>query len=561
MPDFVSINDLSIAFDNGDGDLLTVVDHVNIDIKRGERVGIVGESGSGKTLTSLSLLGLLPSQNASYSSGNIIIRLGEEEIDVTKLELKRLNDIRGNRIAMIFQEPMSSLDPVYRCGYQVDEVYLSHLEKNRVLAKKRTIELFLLVQLEDPERIYYSYPHEISGGQIQRVMIAMALVCEPQLLIADEPTTALDVTIQKEIIALLKDLSDRLNMALLFISHDLALVSQISERVYVMYEGKIVEQGDTKEVFKRPKENYTRALLACRPSLEKRARKLTTVGDLTWLSKEDAKRDENEEVKREWSHENVLIIEHLSKTYFKNSFLGFIKKASTIAVNDVSLSLKKQEILGIVGESGSGKSTLVKCILGIEKAETGKIIFNDLNLTQLSPRQWRPLRKKIQIIFQNPYSSLNPKMKIGNAVSEALEIIKYKGNKHKKVEELFDLVSIPYGFYNRYPFQLSGGQRQRICIARALAMQPEILLCDESVSALDVSVQAQILNLLLELRISQGVSIIFITHDFSVVSYLCDRIIVMQHGRVVETGSPENIIKKPKEEYTKNLINSIPTLL
>ena len=557
MSDFVSINDLSISFDNGLAQLQTVVDGVNIKINQGERVGIVGESGSGKTLTSLALLGLLPSKNASYSSGNVSIVFDNKELDITDLQINALNQIRGKRVSMIFQEPMSSLDPVYKCGNQVDEVFLTHIGKDKKRAKERTLELFSLVQLPDPERIYDSYPHEISGGQIQRVMIAMALVCNPSLLIADEPTTALDVTIQKEIIALLKDLSERLNMALLFISHDLALVSQISERVYVMYQGKVVEQGLTKKVFSAPKEDYTKALLACRPSLEKRPNKLTTVADTLG----NTSKDEGTKLIREWSNEVILKVENINKTYFKNEFLGFIKKPSTKAVSNVSFSLRKKEILGIVGESGSGKSTLIKCILGIEKVDTGSILYNNADLTSFSKKEWRPFRKKIQIIFQDPYSSLNPKIKIGNAVKEALQVIKYRGDKKKRVLELFDLVSIPRDFYKRYPFQLSGGQRQRICIARALAMESEILLCDESVSALDVSVQAQILNLLLDLRMKTGMSIIFITHDFSVVSYLCDRIIVMQDGSIVEEGNPDKILNSPTEEYTKNLINSIPKLV
>ena len=557
MTEFVSINDLSISFDNGENEVHTVVDHVNIEINKGERVGIVGESGSGKTLTSLSLLGLLLSPNASYSSGSISFYYENQRLNINELDLDKLNEIRGRKVAMIFQEPMSSLDPVYKCGFQVDEVFLTHKGKDKNRARERTLQLFKLVQLSEPERIYDSYPHEISGGQIQRVMIAMALVCDPALLIADEPTTALDVTIQKEIISLLKHLSAQLEMALLFISHDIALVSQISEKVYIMYQGEIVEHGPTKDVFLAPKQKYTQALLACRPSLEKRSKRLSTVSDII----NPTVTQKILPLSRKWSEESILNIENIDKTYFKKAFLGLLKRPSTKAVQNVSLSLNKGEILGIVGESGSGKSTLIKCILGIENVDQGKIIFDGVDLSLLSSRGWKPFRKRIQIIFQDPYSSLNPKMKIGEAVREALDIINYGGNKKQRVLDLFDLVSIPSEFYMRYPFQLSGGQRQRVCIARALAMESEILLCDESVSALDVSVQAQILNLLLYLRTTLSVSIIFITHDFSVVSYLCDRIVVMQYGKIVEEGIPKEIIQNPKEDYTKNLINSIPSIV
>ena len=549
MSSFVSIENLSIAFD----EKTSVVNNVNINIEKGERVAIVGESGSGKTLSSLSLLQLLPKESEAFSSGKISININGDKIHIDELNSSELGKIRGRKIAMIFQEPMSSLDPVFKCGFQVDEVYKTHLEEDKKKAKERTLQLFKLVQLDDPERIYDSYPHEISGGQIQRVMIAMALVCNPDLLIADEPTTALDVTIQKEIISLLRNLSDQLEMALLFISHDLALVSQISEKVYVMYKGDIVEEGLTKSVFGNPEHPYTQALLNCRPSISKRDHVLSTVSDVLNNSEKPA-----DTVVRNFEKEVVLRVQNLSKTYSKSSFFGLKETEATQAVKDVSFELRKKEILGIVGESGSGKSTLIKCILGVEKAEEGSIEFENKDLLKLSRSEWKPLRKRIQIIFQDPYSSLNPKMKIGDAVREALQISNFKGDKTKRVKELFELVSIPEEFYDRYPFQLSGGQRQRICIARALAMEPEILLCDESVSALDVSVQAQVLNLLLKLRSSQDLSIVFITHDFSVVSYLSDRIIVMQNGEIVEDGLPVEIINSPMNDYTKKLIGSIP---
>ena len=554
MNDLVSIDNLSISF-GGEKEAVTVVDDVSIQIKQGERVGIVGESGSGKTLTSLSLLGLLPSDKSRHTSGSVHIYLDDEQINLKSLRAKELNAIRGKKVSMIFQEPLTSLDPVYKCGHQVDEVFLTHISKDSKRAKLRTLELFAKVMIQDPERIYNSYPHEISGGQIQRVMIAMSLVCNPVLLIADEPTTALDVTIQKEIISLIRSLSEKMNMSVLFVSHDLALISNICDRVYVMYKGKVVEEGITAEVFSNPKEEYTRALLECRPSLSKRGHLLATVENVmtTGLAKQE------KEIKRITGENTVLEIKNLTKIYYKEELFGFIRKKSTHALKDVSLGLHQQEILGIIGESGSGKSTLIKCILGIEKADHGEILFDGRDLSKLSLREWKPLRKKIQIIFQDPYSSLNPKMKLGPAISEALDVIGYSGNRSERVNELFLLVGLGRNFYNRYPYQLSGGERQRICIARALAMEPEILLCDESVSALDVSIQAQVLNLLLELRTSQKLSIIFITHDFSVVSYLCDRIMVMEQGRIVEENTPSRILKDPKKEYTKNLIKSIPS--
>lgn len=553
MSELIKVHDLSIQFENQD-DINIVVDHVSIDIARGEKVGIVGESGSGKTITSLSILGLLPSKNARYSSGEILLNLDGTRLDLTKISSEEGTKIRGKEISMIFQEPVSSLDPVYKCGHQVDEVFLTHIKKDQKKAKERTIELFKKVKLPDPERIYDSYPHEISGGQIQRVMIAMALVCNPKLLVADEPTTALDVTIQKEIISLLNEITSQLDMSLLFISHDLALVSQICDRVYVMYQGKVVEKGNVKQIFNQPEERYTKALMECRPSLIKRDHALLTVNKMLG----DSEDSELQLIARNPSEEILLKAEGVSKTYYKNVFGGMIRKPSTHALKDVSFELRRKEILGVVGESGSGKSTLIKCILGIENVDKGEIVFDVHDLTKLNAQSWKRLRPRIQIVFQDPYSSLNPKMKIGAAVKEALDVIHYHSDKKERVLELFDLVGIDRAMYDRYPHQLSGGQRQRVCIARALAMEPELLLCDESVSALDVSIQAQILNLLLDLREKQDLSIIFITHDFSVVAYLCDRIIVLNEGQIVEEGTPDQILKQPKDSYTQNLIESIP---
>ena len=543
---------MSISFDTTIG-RNTVVEDVNIEINKGERVGIVGESGSGKTLTSLSMMALSPSKNASYSNGSVQLKLDGQQLNLLSLQDKELNRIRGKEIGMIFQEPGSSLDPVYKCGHQIDEVYFTHISKDKTAAKQRTMKLLQQVKLQDPERIYNSYPHEVSGGQLQRVMIAMALVCQPKLLIADEPTTALDVTIQKEIVLLVKEIVEMYNMSLLFISHDLALVSQICEKVYVMYRGEVVEKGSIIEVFGNPSHDYTRALLACRPDLSKRSHKLVTVEHMMKSGESGT-----EMIKREVGTDRLLTVRGVTKTYKKRRILSFTKEISTHALTDVSFDLNEKEILGIVGESGSGKSTLIKCILGIEELDKGEIFFKDQKISNLSNKEWKPYRKKIQIVFQDPFSSLNPKLRVGAAVKEVLQVIDYKEDRREKVEELFRVVGLDPELYSRYPHQLSGGQRQRICIARALAMDPELLLCDESVSALDVSVQAQILNLLLDLRSSQNLSVIFITHDFSVVSYLCDRIVVLKNGKIVEVDSPTTIITNPKEEYTRNLINSIP---
>lgn len=548
------LKDISISF--GDNQ---VIHNISYGLNKNEILGIVGESGSGKSVSSLAILGLLPRRISKITSGSIIY----EDEDLTQLSSKAFQRIRGNKIAMIFQEPMSSLNPSMTCGKQVEEILLQHsnLSKNEV--KQETISLFEKVKLPNPERILKSYPHEISGGQKQRVMIAMAIACKPDILIADEPTTALDVTVQKDIISLLKELQIETKMSIIFITHDLALISEIADRVIVMYKGDIVEQGAVKDIFKNPKHNYTKALINSRPSLDTRLQTLPTIQDfLNDTISNDIVTSEAREKNHKilYSKPPILEVINIEKEFISKSSL-FTKSESFKAVNNVSFKLYEGETLGLVGESGCGKSTLGNAILQLDKATAGAILYNGIDITKLSTTNTRALRKDIQIIFQDPYSSLNPRIPVGEAIMEPMEVHNLYASDIERKEKVIDIlnrVGLSEDYFNRYPHEFSGGQRQRIGIARTIALQPKLIVCDESVSALDISVQAQVLNLLNELKTDFGFTYIFISHDLAVVKYMSDQLLVMNQGKIEELDDADVIYNAPKKEYTKKLIHAIP---
>lgn len=551
------IHQISIGFqtDNGFRETLQQVD---FQLYKNEILGIVGESGSGKSLTSLAVLGLLPS-SAKITEGEILYN-GE---DLSTLSTKQLRKIRGKEISMIFQEPMSSLNPSMKCGPQVTEILLEHTTLSKKEAIAETLQLFEKVKLPRPESIYDVYPHQISGGQKQRVMIAMAIACKPKILIADEPTTALDVTVQKEILLLLKSLQQETEMSIIFISHDLALVSEISNRVVVMYQGKIVEQNSASALFLQPKETYTKALLASKPSTTERLKKLPTVKNFLENTISTLVETKSEREKRHqeiYAQSPLLEVVNVEKEFVSNPGL-FQPKASVKAVNDVSFKIYEGETLGLVGESGCGKSTLGNVILQLDKATAGKVFYHGRDITKISKTELRKLRKEIQLIFQDPFSSLNPRIPVGKAIMEPMEVHRlYKNNKERKQKtlELLHRVGLDESHFNRYPHEFSGGQRQRIGIARTIAVEPKLIVCDESVSALDISVQAQVLNLLNELKDKFGFTYIFISHDLAVVKYMADQLLVMNQGKIVEQGDADHIYANPEKEYTQKLIDAIP---
>ncbi len=554
----LSVQNLIVSFGNEKNNT-QVLHTISFDIFENEIVGIVGESGSGKSVTSLAVMGLLPKKQASLS-GTILF----EEKNLLKIEEKDFIKLRGSEIAMIFQEPMSALNPSLKCGFQVSEILQLHLKMNASEAKKETISLFEKVKLPRPNDIYNSYPHQISGGQMQRVMIAMAIACRPKLLIADEPTTALDVTVQKEIISLLKSIQQETKMGMLFISHDLSLVSEIADRVVVMYKGNIVESATTSELFKNPKAEYTKALLASRPSLNVRLAKLPTIAsiaDNSFKAREIKATERAKKHKQIYTKQPILEIINLEKYYFSNVGI-FAKKKIVKAVDDISFSVFEGETLGLVGESGCGKSTLGKTILQLEKATSGSIKYRGKELTKLSKSEIRSLRKEIQIIFQDPFSSLNPRLMIGEALMEPMEVHnlgKNKKDRKERVLTLLNRVGLDENYFYRYPHELSGGQRQRVGIARTIALEPKLVICDESVSALDISVQAQVLNLLNELKNDFGFTYIFISHDLAVVKYMSDQLLVMNKGKIEELGDADEIYENPQTEYSKKLIEAIPS--
>ena len=554
MNSILKVNNLNITFGNNE-----VIHNISYHLNKNEILGIVGESGSGKSVSSLAILGLLPKKISKITNGSIVYN-GD---DLTQLNSKAFQKIRGLKIAMIFQEPMSSLNPSMTCGDQVEEILLQHSNLSKKQVKEETLTLFEKVKLPQPERVFNAYPHEISGGQKQRVMIAMAIACKPDILIADEPTTALDVTVQKDIINLLKDLQAQTKMSIIFITHDLALISEIAHRVLVMYKGEIVEQGEVETIFKNPEHNYTKALINSRPTLNSRLKILPTIQDFLNDSISDeiitpAERQKHH--KKLYSKPPLLEVINVEKEYLTKSG-WFTKPQHFKAVNNVSFKLYEGETLGLVGESGCGKSTLGNAILQLDKATAGSILYKGTDITKLSKKETRVLRKEIQIIFQDPYSSLNPRIPVGEAILEPMKVHNlYNSDVERKAQviEILNKVGLSEDYYNRYPHEFSGGQRQRIGIARTIALQPKLIVCDESVSALDISVQAQVLNLLNTLKIDFGFTYIFISHDLAVVKYMSDQLLVMNQGKIEELGDADIIYSDPKKEYTKKLIHAIP---
>lgn len=570
MLPLLRITDLSIHFVAESG-TTNALKNISLAVARNEILAIVGESGSGKSVTALSILQLL-AKTAKITNGKIIFSEdGQNEIDLVGLQGKELQQIRGNKIAMIFQEPMTSLNPVFTCGYQVAESLKIHKKLSNAAARLQAIEWFRKVKLPEPEKIFSKYPHQLSGGQKQRVMIAIAMCCKPSLLICDEPTTALDVTVQKNILQLIKELQLEEKMGVIFITHDLGVVSEIADNIAVMYKGEIVENNSIKEIFRNPHHPYTKGLLACRPILHQKGERLPVVSDfLKKKSEVESLQSEIEVPKPETTHQTsdlkpqastLLRVGHLS-VWFPGKKNLFGKPLShTRAVDDVSFEVIKGETLGLVGESGCGKTTLGRVLLRLIEPTAGEIIYNGIDLTKKTTNEIIPLRKDIQLVFQDPYSSLNPRLTIGAAITEPLKVHgQYKNEKQRKekVIELLEKVDLDAKHFNRYPHEFSGGQRQRIVIARALALNPSFIICDEPVSALDVSVQAQVLNLLNDVKKEFGFTTIFISHDLSVVRYISDRIMVMHKGKIVEEGNADEIYYHPKNEYTKNLVASIP---
>lgn len=560
----LSIRNLSVDFKTDNG-VVRAVKKLNLDIPRGKTVGLVGESGSGKSVTSLAIMGLIPNPPGTIAEGEILF--GGK--DLTKLSQDEMRKIRGNRISMIFQEPMTSLNPVFTIGNQIDEAIMLHQHVSKEQARKRTLELLHEVGIPTPEVKVNDYPHQMSGGQKQRVMIAMAMACEPELLICDEPTTALDVTIQKQVLELMFNLQRKHGMSMLFITHDLGVIADIADEVAVMYRGDLVEESTCLEVFENPKNPYTRGLLACRPSLTKNPARLLTVSDFmeedgTEKTLDPKMANQPDKVVKPMDESKYPILMEIKdlKKYFpiKGGIFGRTVDHFK-AVDGVSLQVRRGRTLGLVGESGCGKTTLGRSILRLIEPTSGSIFFEGKDITHLDAQAMREMRRRMQIIFQDPYSSLNPRMTIGDIVTEPMLIHGIGANKKERYDmarELLQKVGLHGDHLNRYPHEFSGGQRQRICIARALGLRPDFIICDESVSALDVSVQAQVLNLLLDLQEEFNLTYVFISHDLSVVKYISDEVAVMKDGKIVELASSDSIYLHPKEEYTKNLLDAIP---
>ena len=565
----LEVKDLSIAFGGR-----TVVEKVNFSLERGRTLGIVGESGSGKSVSTLALMGLLPKQASVTGSAMLASEKWKAEsgkqadapIELLTLDEEQMRAVRGQRISMIFQEPMTSLNPVQKCGEQVMEMMKAHANSELKIQdselKQRVISLFTEVLLPRPEKIFDSYPHEISGGQKQRVMIAMALINNPDIIIADEPTTALDVTVQKTILELLKSLQSKYGISIIFITHDLGVISQIADRILVMYRGKTIEEGPASQILLHPAEPYTQGLLACRPPLDSRPKRLPTVEE--FLNGSTGSDNDYSTPTAQPTLQPLISVRNLDVTYtLKKSLFG--KPLQTLkGVDNISFDIFEGETLGLVGESGCGKSTLGRAMLRLIENSAGSVSYRGTPLSELSAKQMRSLRPKLQIIFQDPYSSLNPRITVGEAIAEPLKVhrssISSSSSSSSITKDLMQQVGLNPDWYNRYPHELSGGQRQRVCIARALILQPELVVCDESVSALDVSVQAQVLNLLNDLKDRYHYTYLFITHDLSVVHYMADRIMVMQKGKIVESGTPDDLFKNPQTDYTRMLIDSIPRI-
>lgn len=559
----LSIQDLSISFSTDDG-IIPGVEFIDLEVHRGEIVALVGESGSGKSITSLSILQLLPQPPALYLSGKILFTGRDNRtIDLLQQTRQQLQAIRGAEIAMIFQEPMTSLNPVFTCGNQVAEAVRAHRKVSAREARREAITLFEKVQLPDPEGIFSRWPHQLSGGQKQRVMIAMAMSSRPSLLICDEPTTALDVTVQQTILQLIRHLQQTEDMGVIFITHDLGVVAEIADRALVLYRGKVVEEGTVEGLFRQPRHPYTKGLLACRPALHKKGERLPMVSD---FMEGTGMTPGNEVVAdagaADGRDRKVLVqVKDLKVWYPKRKTLLGKVLEYTKAVDGVSLDIYEGETLGLVGESGCGKTTLGRALLRLTEPTDGQILFEGTDLAKLHAKELKKLRPHIQLIFQDPYSSLNPRMTIGAAIAETLKVhgkAATEKERREQVIELLEKVSLKAEHFDRYPHEFSGGQRQRIVIARALALRPSFIVCDESVSALDVSVQAQVLNLLNDLKKEFGFTVVFISHDLAVIRYISDRIMVMNMGRIEEMGPAEEVYNRPASVYTKRLIAAIP---
>jgi len=563
MSPLLSIHNLTISFQTEAG-LMPGVQNIDLEVRRGEIVALVGESGSGKSITSLSILQLLPSPPARFLSGEILFT-GRDggTIDLLQQTPKQMQPIRGDGIAMIFQEPMTSLNPVYTCGNQVTEAIRAHRKISTAAAREEAIALFRKVKLPDPEGVYTRYPHQLSGGQKQRVMIAMAMSGRPSLLICDEPTTALDVTVQKTILQLIRELQQAEDMGVIFITHDLGVVAEIADRALVLYKGKIVETGTVEELFRRPRHPYTKGLLNCRPALHVKGERLPVVSDfIEGLQKsEDLARLPSVVFSNPIGTVPLIRVEDLRVWYpSRKKFLGKVIEY-TKAVDGVSFDIYPGETLGLVGESGCGKTTLGRALLRLVEPTGGRILFEGAELSDYKAGELKKLRRHIQIIFQDPYSSLNPRLTIGAAIAEVLKVhglADTASGRRDRVIGLLEKVSLGAEHFDRYPHEFSGGQRQRIVIARALALRPSFIVADESVSALDVSVQAQVLNLLNDLKKEFGFTIVFISHDLSVIRYISDRIMVMNRGKLEEIGGAEAVYSHPQSAYTRQLIEAIP---
>lgn len=558
----LEIKDLRVSFQPVDGSVLQAVDGVSLVLERGDALGLVGESGSGKTLTALAVMRLLPRQMGIQYSGQVLFRPPgwQERKDLMQLPERALQDIRGRRISMVFQEPMRSLNPVFRCGDQIAETLSRHKTVANGKEKEEVLYWLDQMQLRDPERIFHSYPHQLSGGQKQRVMLAVALCTRPDLLLADEPTTALDVTVQREFLDLLHHLKEELGLSILFISHDLGVVHHLCDRIVVMREGQVVEEGATRQIFNFPAHRYTLGLLLCRPPMDRTLERLPVMDDeldeMPILGEDPTQMGLEESAA---SVGDLLVVDDI-RAVFRSRKNWWSPVREVRAVDGVSFRLRAGEPLGIVGESGSGKTTLARCILGLQDYQEGSVHFRSVNMGTATREQWLAFRQQVQIVFQDPFSSLQPRMPVGEALREPLRVHfdMTARQQRDRVVELLEQVGLSASYYERYPHEFSGGQRQRLAIARALVLEPRLLICDESVSSLDVSIQAQVLNLLKELQEKFGLSLLFITHDLSVVRFLCEQVLVMYEGRVVEEGRVEQLFNHPSSAYTRKLLEAVP---
>jgi peptide/nickel transport system ATP-binding protein len=562
-PPLLRISNLGVSFISETGTTIALQE-VGFDIARGETLAIVGESGSGKSVTALSILRLLPESICRYNSGSIFYcGEGNEPINLLEANRETLQQIRGNKIGMIFQEPMTSLNPVLTCGYQVMETICQHKKITRANALQQTLQLFREVDLPEPEKLVHKYPHQLSGGQKQRVMIAMAICCNPGLLICDEPTTALDVTVQKNIMGLIRKLQQERQMGVLFISHDLSLVGEMANRIMVMYRGQVVETGAVEQILKYPKQAYTRALIACRPALYPKGTRLPVVAD--FMNEEGIPQTRVVPLPvaaSKKTNETVLVRGiGLTVSFAGKKDIWGKSNSKTIVLNQVDIEIYRGETLGLVGESGCGKTTLGRALLLLQQTDSGTVLYNGNPVNHNSRSALKEFRRKAQLVFQDPYSSLNGRITIGEAITEPMMVHGIGANAAERKEmalTLLDKVQLLPAHFNRYPHEFSGGQRQRVVIARVLALNPEFLICDESVSALDVSVQAQVLNLLNDLKADFGFTVLFISHDLSVIRYISDRIMVMRNGNIVESGSAEQVCNNPVQDYTRKLLEAVP---